>query len=535
MASDSVPSPIPFIETSRANYTNRLANLACGDVLIVNLPNRFGKTVTALKYYETQPVKVLYLSDRHEQMNEIIGGDNFRHWYGLKKICEKKDEPFIGALIGKGFHANIICRNFCNTQCSYKNQFQVPEEGIVVAPKEYLPTTYVQNNHWDVVILDENIEKAKKIQYTHPNIPLGALEDYRVNVEFYKDIGRIIEGDIYPDDLAELQRRKTNAGNISGIIKMIRLRGDGFRPTRAELDILNYLNNLDGTIEWIQYYQRYGRFNHFYKPFLHYAHDLRCNFNCKLILLNTSYDEWIYNQLMSRYEGRIVEPQNYNQLINNKKSILLHYNSKNRSLAKDTITQRDGTKLGKLVGKEINQMLKNSISFSYNRSLKVGIITYKSLTEDITNQFEDKTYEISYFGGHQGSNKFEDVDVLIIVGTFHLNPSGLYKKHYVINNEYLADDHAVYGGRNNKIINGMQINLTDNDRLNKVKLYKLNEEHQQAIFRSGAHVKPGKLVISFGYVPQGIEDILTYKTFNNKNQLNAYLNVNRDNIGTFNT
>ncbi len=62
-------------------------------------------------------------------------------------------------------------------------------------------------------------------------------------------------------------------------------------------------------------------------------------------------------------------------------------------------------------------------------------------------------------------------------------------------------------------INGSRITLTDNTLLNELKLYKLNEEHGQAIFRSGAHVQNGKIVISFGYVPEDITNLLKYNTF----------------------
>ena len=77
----------------------------------------------------------------------------------------------------------------------------------------------------------------------------------------------------------------------------------------------------------------------------------------------------------------------------------------------------------------------------------------------------------------------------------------------------------------------MHIQLTDNMDFNRIKLYKLNEEHQQAIFRSGAHVHSRKLVVSFGYVPEGVENILTYHTFSNRNQLIARLNSIKDKIG----
>lgn len=62
-------------------------------------------------------------------------------------------------------------------------------------------------------------------------------------------------------------------------------------------------------------------------------------------------------------------------------------------------------------------------------------------------------------------------------------------------------------------INGSRITLTDNKLLNELKLYKLNEEHEQAIFRSGAHVQNGKIVIVFGYVPEDVTNILEYSKF----------------------
>lgn len=509
------------ISSFRKGWASDLSKLESGQTIISNAPNRFGKTVTTLKYYSSIPGRYLYLSDRHEQIEELKIAKS-QHWYGFKVKCERKDEPFIGSLINQGLQASTICRYFCDrSSCHYKNQFNVPKDVIVVAPKEYLQTTYIQENVWDSVILDENLEKAKKIRYTYPPIPKDVFESYDVDDKFYIVIGDILKGSSHYDkrDLLYIERWGQIAlERLPLLIKRIKDVGY-FSPTIDEQNLITYLNNIPNTLEWIRYSMKYGIMDHYYKPYLHFAYDLQRKHKNRLVILNTSFDRVIYNQLLERYPGRIADPLTYSVSLENKDSYLFHYNHFNKSLSKNTITKAKGTKFGGAYGEEIYEMVKNTISFAKKRALKTGVITFNSLTDEIIELFDDDVHVLSHFGGHQGSNKFDNVDVLILIGTYHLHPYGLYQKHYIINNEYLKHDPATWGGVNNQIINGMQINLSDNEKLNHVKLYKLNEEHQQAIFRSGAHIKPGKLVVSFGYVPQGVEEILTYKTFNTKHQL----------------
>ena len=59
----------------------------------------------------------------------------------------------------------------------------------------------------------------------------------------------------------------------------------------------------------------------------------------------------------------------------------------------------------------------------------------------------------------------------------------------------------------------MRITFSENEQLNKIKTYKLNEEHEQGIYRNGAHVHDDKIIISFGFVPQGVENTLRYSSF----------------------
>lgn len=516
------------LQSYRDDYDNKLSTLEYGDILAVNMPNRIGKTFTTLKHYEMEPCKVLYLSDRHDQISEIDNGEKYVHWYGLNKLCEKKDDKFIGSLIAQGLRANVICRYCDKKTCNYKKQFDIPDNVIVIAPKEFLQTQRVKQP-WDVIIFDENMEKAKKIKSTYPSIPEEVFTKYNVDYQYYQEIGNFIE--TLPTDVSTI--KLTFIGNtfnqdLINIINQIKTQDKLIEEN--EKDLIAFLNNIQETIQWISYAQKHGLMEHFYKPYLHYAFDLRKEYKSKIIILNTSLERWIYDKITDRYEYDLPEPEFYSAHFNNYDSLLLNYNHNKRSCNKGAITQKRsifkskkrGSIFGGNYGSEILEMVQRSISYANNHGLKVGIISFKDLKDELEEKFQGKTHIISYFGGHQGSNKFDDVDVLIIIGTYHINPSGLYQIHYKITGEYLKDNPANMRA-NKKTINGTQLYLTDNEDFNKVKLYKLKEEHGQAIFRSGAHVKPDKIVINFGFVPEGTEKVLKYKEFKNKEQLMGHL------------
>ncbi|MGB9936313.1 MAG: hypothetical protein ACPK7O_01195 [Methanobacterium sp.] len=511
------------IELFRDEYSSILSKLNYGDILVVNLPNRFGKTVTTLKYFNQRKCKILYLSDRHDQISEIENGKKIRHWYGLSKICEKREDPFIKSLINRGLMANIICK-FCNcdkSSCIYKEQFELPNDVIVVAPKQFIPTNYVMDKYWDAIIIDENIENSHKIEYTYPLISKGIFNQYSVNYELYKEIGSVISSP-QSANIVQLKEKASNSiEELSRLIRKLKKKSNILKATSEESNLIQYLNNINNSIEWVSYARKYGPKEHFYKPYLHYAFDLRKEDNSKIIILNTSVNEWIYNKLAEQYEHQLPQSKFYSKELENKNSLLLKYTYQKRSCSKSKITAEEGTLFGGNYGDEILDMLIKAVSFANNKKLKLGIITFKSLKYEIDRVFGDKIHILSHFGGHQGSNKFDDVDMLIVIGTYHINPKALYLKYYQITGEHLKDNPAKWN--NSKIINGTLISLTDNEELNKLKLYKLNEEQGQAIFRSGAHVKKGKIVIIFGHVPKGIEKSLQYRNFKSKNQLLGFL------------
>lgn len=519
-----------IITKAREDWKSFLSTLEPGQIIVNNSPNRFGKTYSTLDYTSRVPGRWLYLSDRHAQIGELEHIEKVVHWKGFKKSCERKDDPFIAALISNGIGARVICKSFCSRKsCKYRKQFKIPDDVIVIAPKEYLATSYV-DGHWDMIIWDENLERARKVQLVYPTIPDDAFIDHAISSRFYKAVGRVRDGHS-EYDIKDLEIwANTALSKFSGLISEIK-EGSTFSPTAEENNLISFINNIPMTLEWIQCAQEYGLMDHYYKPYLHNAFDLQRKHQSPLVILNTSYNSWIYDQIANNYYDSLPKPILKGIMLNNPDSYLLHYYNLKRSCSRNAILNSERSKFGGSYGDEIYEMVKRTINFANKRELKVGVITFQSLIDEIEKLFGDKVDVTGHYGGHQGSKTFDDVDVLINIGTYHLNPLALYNKHYIINKEYLAHSPAKWGGENTKIINGMLVTLTDNEKLNRIKLYKLNEEHGQAIFRSGAHVSPRKLVVNFGYVPEGLEKTLTYKRFHNKNSLIAILNRIKSKIG----
>lgn len=511
--------------------------------------------------------KVLYLTDRHKQITEVkktlknLGHDNFKQIYGMERICSRKHDPTINFLIKSHITSTLICQNcYLKENCLYWTQFHFQDGEIIGSPKELVATKHLKKS-WNYIVLDEVIDKANKISPTCPEISEQAFNDYDLTDDIYytvyTDVHEFIENiDEYSKSQMEIKQQTQMSLNfepypirhinetterydllkttiekirIGALNKLIKIVTDN--PMAISKDsgaLISFFTGLNSTMEWLDYCFDNGFRTHFYKPYLHYVLDLKKEYSSDIIILNTSLETHIYNSLVSYYPSvttplfdpdyiDITKPSEFGYPVTNKGSMLLHYNMNGQSCSKSAIFETDekghiilgknGIPHAKGYGKEIDISANMIAKFCKEKDLKVGLITFKG-AEKLLKDYPDV---VGHFGGHQGSNAFDDVDILIIVGTYHLNPTALYQKHYIIHNEFLKDNPAKWNNR--QYINGVMLNFTDNKKLNAVKLYKLNEEHEQAIFRSGALVDEGKIVIVFGYVPKGIENKLDYRTF----------------------
>lgn len=543
-----------------------------GNVLLNSAPNRIGKTITTLKFFhdesevgegaewtESYP-RTLYLADRHRQINEVdktledMGLDYFREWYGIQHLCPRKEEPLHKFLIKNHVTSGVICQNcYLKKSCSYWNQFKVGKGYIVGAPKEFLPSKHIQKKQWENIVVDEVLDKARKIYPTCPKIPeevfkmfgisdslyyldYETVQDFTENIHEYQSLQKDIEKTrgtpfgldynlIYQLDAKreQLDYLKNECGvnqyHVLNKLTNILRKESNLTDEPGFYNLMEFYNKLNTTVEWLEYCFRHGFRPHFYKPYLDDVFDLQGKYRSNIIILNTSLDRPIFDRLTKKQQIYSTNLHEFTFNIKNKDSLLLHYNMFNRSCSKGNLFETD--EVGKILndndglpivkkgyGKDVIEMAKNTTEYGRERDLMTGVISFKRGV----NLFQPYADVVGYFGGHQGSNAFDDVDLLVIVGTYHLNQTALYHKHYIIHNEFLGDNPAKWN--HSRYINGLRINLSDNEKLNQVKLYKLYEEHQQAIFRSGANVYPGKMVVVFGYVPLGVEEVLDYRTFN---------------------
>lgn len=472
-------------------------------------------------------LKILYVSDRHNQINEVdvtLNTDEFIHWYGIDQICPRKSNQYVKFLIDNKLPTSVICRD-CQFKknCMYLAQFKLEDFKVVAAPKEFLPSRYIQDNKWDIIIIDEIIDKTNPIKPYVGNIDRKLFESFGIIdlYPFYTFIKTAIESKDIEGIGESIEDLKDYAIYIRGkiipeVVKQIKK--DNLLKSKDIGEFLQFLNKFSETIEYLECCIKYGFKPHFSTPYLYYVFNLREKYGSNVIILNTSLKMEVLDLLVTNYNKSIPEPLVFDFPIENKNSFLLHYNFKGRSCSKGALFELDekyrikqdenGYPLfnEKKYGKEVLMIIFDIINYFKKNNLKVGVITFKRAIK----LFEDKVDVISYFGGHQGSNAFDDVDILIIMGTFNINPNGIYNKHYSITKEFLGENKALWNKRVK--INGMQMNFSDNDELNLIKEYKLHEEHGQAIFRSGAHVKDGKIVISFGFVPKGVENLLNYSS-----------------------
>ena len=490
-----------------------------GKIILNNAPNRIGKTTTTLKWLDKRGAKVLYLADRHNHIEEVenfIGKGKFVHWWGLEQLCPSYTNPDIKFLIESGVPPRIVCRNCSNRKtCRYWKQWKIKDNSIVGAPKELIPTKHVQNGNWDVVVFDELVDKPKKIEGYIPKLEKDVFEKFGIQ-DLYYDVYlsmKLIKEtkDFSKDNITLLKDGVSKIGrSLQKVVTQIK---DNPKLTKYKdaFKLIKCLSKYSETINWAVHCSKFGYKPFYYRPFLYYVLDLVDSCGSDVVILNTSLQKRFYNLMVENYDEDLPELKEFKFTVHNKDNVLLHYNQRNRSFSKSVLFEEDENgdihinKEG--YGVEVYGMAKQIIGFCKKRNLKVGVITYMS-AESLFDHIADS---VGHFGGHQGSNQLDDVDVLLIYGTFNINPKGLYKKYYMIKNEFLGDKPAKWN--KSRYINGCRLLFSDNEPLNEIKLYKLNEEHGQAIFRSSAHIQENKIVVVFGFVPFGVENILDYRTF----------------------
>lgn len=496
---------------------------AYGEIVVLKHLPRMGKTYNLLEYLNDSNYLSLYVSDIHTQMDQIA--DNFNNMSvikGLNKICPVIEDQKLFNQQSKDFKllftqnlkGTVLCK-FCrlHDNCIYHQQFDFPIKGIVSIAKESLQNRRITSNFFNYVVFDENMVKARTIKPYYRELDNNVLDDLSYGsaiTDMYQTLQHLVKGNIatcdeiktFEQNMKIFQRKKilrttlNEIRNINGLNK--------------KYDELSFLFRSYESLEWMKKGFLTNEFrDKYYKPYIHYAFDLLREYGSNIIIANATFEEDIYNQLKCQYPDKLPSIKEILKTpIQNKNSYLLHYNQLGRSCSKTGLEE---------YGSEIFPMIHGIHRFCSKRGLKSGLITF--------NEYEEEFQEfdvIDHFVAHRGKNDFDNVNVLVILGTFNIPRIGILEKNYAITGEYLQKKDIK--DWKTMDINGCKIAAPQNEKYRNTRLYLLKDEHLQAILRSGAHIKSEKLVIVFGYVPMGVEKIFNYKIFRTTNQLvNGYL------------
>ncbi len=501
-------------------------------VVLKHLP-RSGKTYTLLEYLNNSNSFSLYVSDVHEQMEQLT--TNFdKMWVikGASKMCPllKEDHaPFwVKKYFGHGNNGklkrNIPCILCDQKDCEYNKQFDFPEANATVTiAKESLVNPRIVSAY-DHIIIDEKMDKANLIQPYCPTFKEDALLsfDYALEIyEVYEEIKNLIDNKSIIEEREYLEKLKTDAKFISSKKVLGKTIYEIRDLDNNELvkDVVPFLANLGSTINWMEKCYDINEYrDRFHVPYIHYAFDMLREYGSNLIFANATFDEGIYNLLKNQYKYDLPEIRTImDKPIENKNSYLLHYNNLGRSCSRSGLKGSAEGSIGYFP--QIFKMIESIHRFCQKRGLRSGIITFSEY-EDCFSDFN----VVDHFVAHRGKNDFDEVDVLVILGTFNIPRLALLDKHYAISGEYLDKKYLENDYWKTKDINGCKIAISKHKGLMNTKLFLLYDEHLQAILRSGAHINDKKVVIVFGYVPDGTEKMFSYKKFDSTKQLiNGYL------------
>lgn len=501
-----------------------------GEVILNNSQPRLGKTVSSLEYCENNNLQFLFITDSHKLIDQVEPylKKGYVHFKGQLRLCKFKNNKKHNNLIKIGLGQKLCrsCNHKQNDECDYHNQFIIDNKNPVsiLITKKQLPTLLYksEDNNYDFIkfiIFDEKIEDGTRIEPVIPEIEKDTFKKYGVfdfyphyeAIYSYKDLKTFKEDNGVKQIIKSLKDSNHTEATEKIYYKLNKddqllrqIVEDMELNDMAVSKLLNFFLSFKTTVLWMELCCERGYHPYFPKTYLEFAHELKVKYNATLTVLNASVKPKILEYILKDFvEFRYPT-------IKNKENILFYYP---RACTKSALFETDakgyirtsdeGILLKNYEIKytvEVFKLIDGIIEYCNNKGHKVGIITYTNA--EIL--YKNRCDVVGHFQGVQGSNEFDDVDVLIVVGTFNLPLVALANKTYFITGNYKNLNEI---RKETKRIRGLRTVVFDDEALNEVKEFKKDEEHEQALLRSGAHIGGGKLIFSFGYFPERVEDL----------------------------
>jgi len=393
-------------------------------ITVLALQPGIGKSTWAINYCKDHPEieNIGIATKRHNFLRELEAKiPDFNHWHGLKRICPRKDEKWFKKLYDDfGLQANVIC-SVCGrkAKCPYHQQFK--DHRRCGFPTEYLRTKYV--NEFDMLFVEESIYETE--EYC---LDLEKTLDVMQTYDLPKDlIWRVQYFEYDQDDLNYLRRERDRLLRVA-------VQNEDFKVIpeiqRINVDALEHC--------------RYK--NPYYLPRLFKVFEIAQE--KPVVLLHAGFVPPVFKRVLARYYQETLQVGSeaaetlrvkiYESTLQNKDTKI--YRITNSDYSKNTVNNYKKS--------EIDTILRRIVDI-YGKD-RVGVLTYM---QNVQKDAETGTYifngvKAGWFGNVSGLNEFEDVPVLVIVGSKRMSVDQVFEKYeQLFGEEVSEEDREWYKGQ----------------------------------------------------------------------------------------
>ena len=398
-------------------------------ITILAFQPEVGKTEAFLRYCEANTEKnIFYFSPNHPLLYEVedklrkrLPSSNIIHWEGKDNKCNliMNGDPYVTILKNYQLPISSFCE-FCEHKpnCEYIDQFNYSKPAIILAPSNYIGTHYI-NNYVDVIFVDEILKECNEFSWTLEE------EDVIKAIELLKNKKEIHDKSIL-NVLEEVPKNREKLMNIDIVgLREIFQHGIDLSITKLQdftllSKVLSSINSSKQFMEWKDLYKDSKTCTStYYEP--HIYNLFRLAESMPIVFLDASFNREIFTDLLKGYDGECGINNNfetnifYSEVVN-KESVLIR--------VKPTAWYPKAS---------ISSTLIKKVKYVYDLNKKLGLTTGIITLKLIEKRFS-KQYDTLHYGLLRGQNKFENKDVLIILGTYQPHPNAiidLHKKLYL--------------------------------------------------------------------------------------------------------
>ncbi len=478
------------------------------NILVNDSPPGIGKTHTVKSFIKNNPEKrFVVFSETHRTLAEYTDLPDVIHWKGFNQLCGiLKFQEF-----SKWIAANILCRvgnklghNECKN-CSYKAQFQTKAQ-VIIAPFEFSLTKYFDKKRVDHIIIEERAIKHRDLREPSKET---------IEAQF-----KLLEPHLPPTD-----RPPQGVPSIRDVMKtnprLIYYTFADLLQTEVEKHIEDLLLNGKATFEEITtlcnpmpkeikfYYEltsKYGQ-QEIAVPYLLYILALAYEKKADIIINDASVKENVLQMLVSRCQSDLTTFENITfncKITMNQKTTSIKPFSQviriNPAYWYPKQSLQDNKTL-KRIASDIERIAK-----AY-RLKKLSIITYKSITNKLSDFLQDYELDFLHFGDLRSQNDFKDEEVGFVIGSYNVPKEAVVEKTKQLIPQ-IREEPEVKRDESRRFV-------FDDKHYDQIRQMEEDEEVYQSVHRYRPLRKPTTIFV-WGIVPEKIKKEMDYYEINRR-------------------